>query len=535
MAVLQSGAQGAEAVAHHPRSASFAVPQQQHEAKAEERELQLRIERAFGGERSSPYTEEEFAELARRQRCTPEDLRRRLVVQDGDTFFFFLGGNYSSGIHAGACEYALDALAAASAIGVERYVTTEKGEVRKKKVDQLVEEYGVVVEKCVESMHHQSSFYDGERKTFVRATCPLRRLRPERVPEVERYLEIVGSESLLDWLAFCPNLALASRALYMHGNADVGKSWFVKCLSRLWSTLGPTVGETLFGDFNDAVSHCPLVFMDEQLPSQLRGRRGTELFRRLIQETTRPYKAKFRAQCVLEGALRFILAANSLKLVTTDETLTDGDLAGIKDRLEVVDIPLDAGHYLRSLGTDRTARWFTEDLVAKHTLWLMENRDLPPLTRFGPARRASSAATKIVHDNLRFSGGTGFVMEWFYKAVTEQSPIPDTLVWGTTHPQGTTPLVNLDLLHQQLQLDQTKKSPPTRSQLIESLKACRLGMTRLRRSSGHARFHALDLQSFADWARLNDVDEERFMVKVHDTVSKQKGGLIEFVLSDEEA
>ena len=506
-----------------------------NEAQAEQDQ---RIARAFRGARNTPYSREEFGEFARHQGLTPDVLMHQLIVQVGPSYFAFLGengGTYCNPIEHGIEEYLCDALAATVPLGVAMTRTTRTGETKIRPVKDLVRDYGVVADGMVVSLSATCSYYDTENKTFVYATSPLRRkLIPERSLEVEGYLATIGSESALDWLAFAPRLDRPAKALYLWGAPGVGKSFLALCLSRLWSESGPSTGGELVDSFNDSVARCPAVFMDETLCADFRGRRGTEMLRNEIQSTNRPYKAKFRKCSQMLGALRFILAANHPNMIETSDTLTAEDAEGIKHRLLVVYMPEAAGAYLRALGRERTDRWLSDDLFAKHILYLRDTRELPPLGRFGPERNeAPTAHTQQVFDNIRLSGEGGQLLLWFYKAlIGDAPPPPGAILWGKekySDSEAPSALLNLEMVEQYWQMVLgTHVRPPTRHNMKAAFKLLRRGTTRLQMGDKKRRYHVLDLTAFRDWLSNNEGDIDVLHEKIVALIAR---GLHEFTMS----
>lgn len=497
----------------------------------------MRIERATGGARNTPYSADEFAEFARQQHCLPEELLHRLVIQYGPSFFAFVNGNYTAAVEQGVAEFLLDALSAGEPLGVDLFRTTMQGAIKLRTSAELVQDYGVVAEDMVVSLYAPQSSYDVENKRFIWAASPIRRhLQPERVLEVEHYLESIGSEALLDWLAFVPRLDRPSKALYLWGDPDVGKSFLALCLSRLWSDAGASTGHDLVDDFNSSITRCPLIFMDEQLPVEFRGRRGTERLRHEIQAITRPYHAKFRSKVQVQGALRFMFAANHPHMVETDDTLTSADAEGVRQRIEVVHVPTAAKQYLRSLGRERTERWLSDDLFAKHVLYLRDTRELPPLGRFGPERVLDDVSyeAKLVYDNLRFSGVGGQLLLWVYKALSgDVPPPPGALVWGRAQDREVpVVLLNFELVEQYWQLvlgNQTKI--PSRQNLRAAFDTLSIGRARVYVGHKRRRYHVINGDAFNDWLRINEADYDALVDRTSAMVQK---GTIDFVLESTE-
>lgn len=502
------------------------------EQEAEAMALASRIASAFRGQRTAPYTADELQEYARQHRCTMPDLRKRLVIAYGPSHYYFLGGTYTAPAEHDPELVGKDALAAMQPFGIECYRTSRDGSVKLKTSKELCHDYGTVSDNLVVDFTASHSFFDEDSSTFHQAACPIRpTVKPERVPEIESWLNTIGSETLLDWLAFLPNLSNPAKALYLWGPPNTGKSFLPMLCSRLWTTVGPTVGENLLSDFNDAVARCPLVFCDEQLPVDFRGRRGTERFRKEIQAMSRPYNAKHKKTATMIGALRFVIAGNHPDLIETDDTLTMADVEGIRQRLDVVRMPEESKVYLTWLGRARTDRWLSDDLFAKHVLYLRDTRDLPNVGRFGPERPPSEDAQRV-HTALRFSGFLDHFMRWLYLAVTgDMPPPPGAVVWGANRQTGKLGmLVNMDAVAASwtMLLGNSVPSASKSAVLLKAVEAVRLGTTRATTPNRQRRrFHVIDLDAMDSWMEKSSVDKEFFAERVGLIVDR---GMQQFVL-----
>jgi hypothetical protein len=470
-----------------------------------------------------PYTADEMQEYARLHRCSVPELRQRLVVNYGRSYYFFVGGTYTAPVEVNAEIVGKDALAALEPFGIACYKSTRSGEPKLKTAAELCHDYGTVAENMSVDFSATYSYYDADTKTFHHAACPIRStVRAERVPEIEQWLSIINSEPLLDWLAYLPNLMRPAKALYLWGDPGTGKSFLPLLASRLWSTMGPTPGEGLLADFNDSVARCPLIFCDEQLPVDFRGRRGTERFRREIQSTVRAFHAKYQKSATLNGALRFIVSANHAHLIETDDTLTQADSEGIRQRIEVVKLPVASRDFLLRLGRERTERWLTDDLFAKHVLYLRDTRDLS-LGRFGPERAEVSEASRRVHAELRFSGMASHFMRWLYLAFTGAIPPPAGSVMWVRLEGRPALIVNLDEMHSSWSSVLGLDAPPLKHSnvLRDAVRPMSQGRCRARLPNGQRRrFWIVDLQAFDEWLDVSESDKEFFAERARAHLAK---------------
>lgn len=360
----------------------------QTEALAEEQavisERKLRIRQAFAhieANREDPYHEEELREAAEACKCSREELRKRWLIQRGPLFYVLgPGAEYSTAYTEKDVTNAIVRdLAPAVSAGVDLWQDTQNGPIRKP-LGALMAEYGSVATQYVLDMRIQKSEYDATQKLFIEAPCPLRRLTPAYDAEVSAWLEILTGRSFDDvqnWIAWLTDLDSTCAALLLTGAKDTGKSLFAFGLSRLWATSGPMTLQNALGNFNEALSRCPLVFADEQLPKDFRGNGRTAEIREFLGAHARPFTKKFYPESSILGAVRLIVAANNEEILSIREHLTGNDIDAIADRFYHVRVNPAAADFLRMCD----ARSFVQqDRIARHALYL---RDHYPRRRDG--------------------------------------------------------------------------------------------------------------------------------------------------------
>lgn len=348
---------------------------------------QRRIRDAFGGNgRITPYTEAELDAAARAQHTDRDGLAQRWIIQAGSSYYFLLSGRYTYPVPTeAAANAALRDLAPATSAQVECWRLTRDG-VTTKTIQELVRDYGSVASRVTVSLLEQHSRYDPETRRLIEAPCPLRALKPTYCSEVQQWLELLAGtarEVLLDWLAVVTDLTEPCAAVYFDGAPGTGKTLLADGLARLWTTTArPTPLDNAMGQFNDALTTCPLVLADEQVPKDHRGRTRTADLRQFIQARTRTLNRKFLPSATLDGAARLIITANNRELLLSQEHLTSNDIRAITNRLIYIQCASDSAEYLESLGMDTVRTFVTEDKIAKHALWLRDNRPVQRGRRF---------------------------------------------------------------------------------------------------------------------------------------------------------
>jgi hypothetical protein len=341
---------------------------------------------AFSGKRDTPYTEEELDGFAREAGIPRSRLNNRWIIRKENTCWLFLDGQYGSPV---AVNELVDAaridLSPAVTSNVSLHRLNSKGQLVPKNERELLHEYSTVAKKTIADLSATKTRYDWVEKTLIEAPCPLRRLTPAFSPEVDQYLRLLGAESqeqLLDWVALVTKLEKPCAALFLYGASGTGKSLLWSGLTRLWTLGAATSLEHVLSDFNDGLKESPLAVADEQIPYSAQKEGGSAQLRSVIQEYSRALKEKFKGHASLLGALRVIITANNKGLLAFKESLNNHDIQAIRVRFLSINVGPEAAQYLVGLGVKRRDRFVLDDEIAKHALWLRDNRQVETNTRF---------------------------------------------------------------------------------------------------------------------------------------------------------
>ena len=321
---------------------------------------------AFGNGRTHPYTDEELRTLGHHPRW---------LVQKGRSYYTLISGQYKGPYIADeAFNVAIRDLAPAVTAGVELFTITRAGEIAPKPLGQLVREYGYVVDYVAASLSAQKSYLDEPTKTLVEAPCPLRPITPKYHPLVDEWLGLMAgirADYLRKWIAAVTLLEVPCTALFLTGAGNTGKSLLARGLARLWvKSATPTPLQDVITGFNDALLDCPLVFADETLPTDHRGRVMNAELRQFIQERSRKLRRKYLASATMTGAARLIIAANNEEVLSTTENLSNHDISATVERYLHIPTSHDAIPFLKA---NQPNDWVEQDLIAQHALWLRDN------------------------------------------------------------------------------------------------------------------------------------------------------------------
>jgi hypothetical protein len=356
------------------RRQAEAIEEEQAKERDSIRDRQARIRAAFRGNRENPYTEEELDAFASAANVDRYSFGRRWIVQVASSFYFFIGGSYVGPYpKEPATAAARTLLAPACSAGVELDTRTLLGGLSPKNIDTLVLEYGSVARHIIADMLASVTYFDPAADAMIEATCPVRPIVPTFHPAIDQWLGILGgseSEALRTWIAYVLDLDLPCAALYMEGAPGSGKSLLAKGLARLWREGPPTMLEQVFGNWNDSLAKCPLVFADEVMPANFAGKAKTGELRAFIQEESRPLRRRYTSDGVLRGCARVIIAANNRGMLAGEDNLTSHDVEAIAGRILHIEAPKAATEYLESVDT---SGWVSGDMIAEHAAWIWAN------------------------------------------------------------------------------------------------------------------------------------------------------------------
>lgn len=334
-----------------------------------------RILEATAGARTAPYTQAEVDAEAKDQ----APLGNRWIIQKAKSFWFYvLGKGYHGPFTAEESTRAAHTyLAPCTGVGVRLTELTDLGRQRHRTIQELVQDYGQVAVNVAYDLSAQRTEWIPGEANLTLAPCPKRTIQPKYHAKIDLWLRTLGGETypyLEEWLAYIVHTGRPLVALYLEGPAHAGKSLLADGLSRIWTQYGPSRMHELVGAFNASAARCPLVFADEIMPRELRGR--TAELRELIQARSRPYSQKFMASASLLGCFRIMMGANNRSLLEGEETLTGADVEAIAGRILHVVIPHETAWWKEFFDRTGTEGWVSGDKIAEHCLYLSAQHPL---------------------------------------------------------------------------------------------------------------------------------------------------------------
>jgi hypothetical protein len=430
----------------------------------------------------------------------PETGEPQCIVQRGGSYYLLRpDGGYHPPV--GDRDFLVAARERLSWTGLEVPASKEK--------EDFLARFSTVADTISASVSLQRSRWDAATRTLHEATCPLRELGPMFHSDVDRWLRLLGGElqdKLLDWIATVTLLDRPSAALVICGPNSVGKALLALGLASLWrASGGPTEMRQAIGGFNSSVASCPLVWADEGLPRLPNGARATEILREEIGNATRKLSRKFLPDATLTGALRYVITANNDGVLDfSGEETTDADLDALGKRFLVIDLGRDdrAAVFLRELGGyAATTPWIAGDAIARHALWLRENRPVELGSRF--CVEGNYDARKLaLHDPF-----VGRLFERVRDALRVGTP--------TARIEGNVLWIAVELVKRDWWRGGSEKTPIDARRIVTAIRKVRprapeIPETKvLGRDKTRATYRSVDLDLYTEWVRKTFGEDDK--------------------------
>lgn len=324
------------------------------------------------------YAPEEVADWAAARGLTAEQLARQAVVQFGEEYYTFFGGQYGlTPIKASEAESFLwRELAPWHGFLSKFKVFTEKRDQSGEAVirtplkkSALIEQFGARAATIEYSYLHTSTQYERNTETLTLG-IPRSITEPEYNPEIEQWFRmLIPAEARKDvdaWLHKLTDLSVPLPLLILQGEGNAGKGLFAMGCSQYLGA--PYVnGRTIYSGtaFNSILKKSPLVYFDESLPNLYS---FSQVLREEITMDERQISEKFRNEQRLKGYLRWMHSRNDFdgKLFAR-EHMSVQDLNAIGTRVLVVNVDSQAKEFLESNGGwSLTKQWVDEGKLGRH-------------------------------------------------------------------------------------------------------------------------------------------------------------------------
>lgn len=291
------------------------------------------------------------------------------------------------------------------------------GSERQKTLERLVEDYGDIADSILLDTSAQQSFWDPEVLAFHEASVRWpKNLVPTHDPQIEEWLYMMGGEKLFDWLALFSDLSRLLSALVVLGPPNTGKTLLAMgCAARIGSEA-PTRQRALTGQFQEELSRCPLVYIDEDIHDSPFDQSFLSVIRNEISVKERSVNRKYRAPAQMVGAIRCIISANHLPF--RQKAASSGqDLKAIAERFLWVNTDKEVQEYLAEVPAEQKQDWRKRG-IPEFIMHLEQTRraNLGAEHRFGVSGDAEALADLI---NIGVERNS-WVTEWLCAGILDR-------------------------------------------------------------------------------------------------------------------
>jgi hypothetical protein len=392
-----------------------------------------------------------------------------------------------------------------------REYVNSKGQTRKKELPALMDEYGTVANDAIGSLVLDKSTFIN--RVFAQACTPLRVTEARFDKHIDTWLHALAGErydKVCDWLAALPQLGDQNCALYLDGPAGTGKGMLAHGLARLWRDGPPTLFSNAIKDFNAEIIKCPLLWIDEGVPDSRKG--ITTILRSLVGNSSFSLNEKFEPTRPVEGAVRLLICANNNRvLMAGGSELSTHDLEAVVGRILYVPVQQAGANYLINYndGKQLTNEWVKGDGLAKHCLYLYQNRKFTPGKRF----LVEGDETEMHRQMILQGDSNGLVYEWLARFATNPEQVTNRY-----KGENRAPLAHIGegklLINTQCVLDTWGAYMPKET---PSLNTTRIGtalgqvserIARLGPRGDRNRYHVIEPDMILEWCRKNQVGNE---------------------------
>lgn len=334
--------------------------------------IKIREEIETGG--LGKYSEAEIDAICADQGITREQLRTRWIVQSQNGYYVLTQKGYTNAASAVEMPSVLRHLQR-SPVHVFNY---KKDGLKLRPLGDILHDCGeILTGGVIADMTVPRNMIDDDG-AMHESICQMRKHKDivsERQADFEGLVDVLRQENepivvdrFLDWLATAGRTDRVTCALHLKGETGGGKTIIANGLAHIWKSVGAVPLAEALKPFNETVLTCPVLLADEDKPKELTAAN----FRALLGTESFSVSRKFKSNVVLKGAFRIVCTANDPDFFKfKNENLTADALAATAPRILTVHFGPKAIAYMKD-----QRDWLAREVIAKHALWLSDNREV---------------------------------------------------------------------------------------------------------------------------------------------------------------
>lgn len=243
---------------------------------------------------------------------------------------------------------------------------------------------------------------------FVEALPGMNRdILPVFDPQVDEWLHLLAGgkpsdvNELMDWLAAFPRIELPAPAMYIQGDAGIGKGMLALSLAQMTERKRSAKLDDFLGDYQDGLESTPFIWTDESVTAKKTTKRVLDTFKMVVTGEANSLNPKGVARRSLEGNWRLLITSNHDHAIPWDEEVSGSDLNAVAVRLHHLHADSEGCKaYLERLGNRTGTVGWVEKRIPQHVAYLAATRKLKT-----DQRLLTQPEIKEFHQTISISSG----------------------------------------------------------------------------------------------------------------------------------
>jgi hypothetical protein len=189
---------------------------------------------------------------------------------------------------------------------------------------------------------------------------------------------------------------------------------------------------------------------------------------------SQPLRRKYKGPAEIVGSARLIMTANNMNLLGNSEYLSSEDVGALQNRILYIYSDKNSEDFLNSLSHDEREDFVKGDILAKHALWLRDNRKV----EIGPRLLVPGNTSRFYNSLATATGIRSALCDWLTSYLQEPNLIDNTGKLLVRIDSGEL-FVNSKVLNQNWGTYETNTKPPTAAMISAGLSGLSNGKRQL--------------------------------------------------------